>query len=76
MVDLPQSWTHPTTHQLINLTKFHDIMVKTVDCLVIAKFWLTSKFLAYPLNTFFSMRISAVSQHAEWDFNKIENTFN
>ena len=33
---------------LIILTKFHDIRVKIVDFLVIAKFWLSSKFSAYP----------------------------
>ena len=36
------------THELIILTKFHDIRVKIVDFLVIAKYWLSSKFSAYP----------------------------
>ena len=34
-------------HELIILTKFHEIRVKTADFLVIAKFWLSSKFSAY-----------------------------
>ena len=36
------------THELIVLTKFHDVGGKTVDFLVIAKFWFSSKFSAYP----------------------------
>ena len=32
------------THEVIILTKFHNVRVKTVDFLVIAKFWLSSKF--------------------------------
>ena len=36
------------THELIILTKFHNVRVKTEDFLVIAKFWLSSKFSAYP----------------------------
>ena len=35
-------------HEVIILTKFHDVKVKTVDFLVTAKYWLSSKFLAYP----------------------------
>ena len=35
------------THEVIILTKFHDVRVKTVDFSLIAKFWLRSKLLAY-----------------------------
>ena len=34
-------------HEVFILTKFHEIRVKTVDFLVIANFWLSSKFSAY-----------------------------
>ena len=45
------------THEVIILTKFHKVRVKTFDFLVIAKFWLGSKFWAY------------LSSKALWDIN-------
>ena len=36
------------TQEIIILTKFHDSRVKTVDFLVVANFWLCSKFSVYP----------------------------
>ena len=35
-------------HVVIIFSKFHDSRIKTVDILVIAKFWPSSKVLAYP----------------------------
>ena len=56
------------THEVIILTKFHNVRVKTVGFLEIAKFWLSSKFLTY-LSSVYSL-------YARWTLNMIDITFN